>query len=145
MYLIDDVAQQAWCHMTCSRAQQRFKLCSMCANVSLMLFDAFYFASLLPRPDAALTWPPEEKLSNEDTKPGSTAAAVEKETLPPLGVAVTTEKDGPADSKPKQENLTEDKGMELMDAHEEGAHSESKEQALIRLQNFIWLASQESH
>lgn len=41
------------------------------------------------------------------------------------------------DSKPMQEDLTEDKDMELLDAHEEDAHSESKEQALIRLQNFI--------
>lgn len=89
-------------------------------------------------PDAALTWlPDKEERSKEEAKPVPTAAAAEKDALPPQGGVVNTEKEGPVDSKTMQENLTEDQDMELLDAHEEDAHSESKEQALIRLQNFI--------
>lgn len=79
----------------------------------------------------------DKEVLKEDAKPVPTAAAAEKDVLPPLGGVVTTEKDGPVESKPVQDNFTEDKDMELLDAHEEDAHSESKEQALIRLQNFI--------
>lgn len=107
----------------------------MCDHVSL--FYAFYLASLLPYHDPALTWLPDEEPSKEEAKPVPTAAAAEKDVLPPLGGVVATEKDEQMDSKLMQENLTEDKDMELLDAHEEDAHSESKEQALIRLQNFI--------
>lgn len=90
-----------------------------------------------PHPDAALTSLPDKKLFKEDAKPVATAATGEKDVLLPLDGVVATEKDGPMETKPIQDNLTEDKDMELLDAHEEDAHSESKEQALIRLQNFI--------
>lgn len=69
----------------------------------------------------------DEEPSKEEAKPVPTAVAAEKDVLPPLGGVVTTEKDEPMDSKPMQENLTEDKDMELLDAHEEDAHSEKKD------------------
>lgn len=93
--------------------------------------------SLLPHPDAVLTSLSDKEPFKEEGKLVPTAASAQKDVLPPLGGVVSTEKDGPMDSKPIQDNLTEDKDMELLDAHEEDAHSESKEQALIRLQNFI--------
>lgn len=87
-------------------------------------------------PDAAVAWLPEKDTSKGEDKPVSTAAAAKQDVLPPLEGAATTGKDG-ADASKLEDNLTEDTGMELMDAHEEGAHSESKEQAFIRLQSFI--------
>lgn len=57
--------------------------------------------------------------------------------MAPQGGVVTTDKDDLMDSEHIHDNLNEDKDMELLDAHEEDTHSESKEQALIRLQNFI--------
>lgn len=84
-----------------------------------------------------LTSLPEKEPFKEDVKPVPTAAPVEKDVVAPQGGVVTTEKDDPMDSKHMRDNLTEDNDMELLDVHEEDAHSESKEQALIRLQNFI--------
>lgn len=92
---------------------------------------------ILPHHDIPLTAPPDEEHLKEDVKPVPTVTMVKKDLLAPLDGVVTTEKDGPMDSKHIQDNLTEDKDMELLDAHEEDAHSDSKEQALIRLQNFI--------
>lgn len=66
-----------------------------------------------------------------------TAAAAKQDVLPPLEGTVTTGKDRVDASKLFKDNLTEDTGVELMDAHGEGTHSESKEQAFIRLQSFI--------
>lgn len=108
-------------------------LCALMPHIVLCIPSS----SLLTHPDAALTSLPDKDPIKEVDKTVPTGATDEKDVLPPLGGVVTTEKDGEMDSKPIQDNLTEDKDMELLDAHEEDAHSESKEQALIRLQNFI--------
>lgn len=100
-------------------------------------FFLIYFFFYPNCPDASVAWLPGKDTSKGEDKPVPTAAAAKQDVLPPLGGAVTTGKDGADASKLFKDNLTEDTGVELMDAHEEGAHSESKEQAFIRLQSFI--------
>lgn len=109
-------------------------ICVTCI-VSIIWKPTFCHTSLLPHPDTALTSLPDKEPFKD--KAVSTVATAEKDVPPPLGGVVTTEKDSLMDSKAVQDNLTEDKDMELLDDHEEDPHSESKEKALIRLQNFI--------
>lgn len=107
----------------------------VCSHVSLLY--AFCYSALLPRPNAALTSLPDKEPLKEDAVPLPSVAAAVKDDLPPLGGVDAEEKEAPMDNKAMQENLAEDKDMELLDAHEEDDHSDSKDSALLRLQNLI--------
>lgn len=75
-------------------------------------------------PDVPVDQPPEKYLSTAESQSVPSAVAVKQDTLLPPEGAVETEKGEAETSKPLKNNLTEDKAMEVMDAHEEGAQTE---------------------
>ncbi|XP_070821568.1 Golgi membrane protein 1 isoform X2 [Chaetodon trifascialis] len=73
--------------------------------------------------DAQADMKPAKDLSEVESRSVPSAAAVKQDTLlPPEGTVLTEEK--AEKSKLLTNNLTEDKDMELMDAHEEDTHTE---------------------
>ncbi|XP_008302160.1 Golgi membrane protein 1 isoform X2 [Stegastes partitus] len=72
-------------------------------------------------PDAPVELPRTKVLSKAESDPS--AAAVKQDVLPQEGAVKTDESDGET-IKLLKNNLTEDKDMEVMDAHEEGAQTE---------------------
>lgn len=91
----------------------------------------FYF----PGPDAPVDLAPVKDLSAVESQPVPSAAAVKQDILlPPVGALTTEDGEGGAD-KVLNNNLTEDKEMEVMDAHEEGAQTEGKELAFCVSEN----------
>lgn len=58
-------------------------------------------------------------------------AAVKQDIVLPPGAAVTTEKGVPETSKLLEENLTEDKEVELMADHEDGTQTEGNVHAFL--------------
>lgn len=81
----------------------------------------------IPGPDAPVDLTPAKDLSEVEFQSVPSAAAVKQDILLPPEGAVATEEGEAETSKPLKNNLTEDKEMELMDAHEEGAQTEGKE------------------
>lgn len=71
---------------------------------------------------------PPKDLSKLESKPVPSAAAVKQDILPPPEGAVKTQNDEASEtSKLLKNNLTEEKEVELMDAHEQGTQTEGKE------------------
>ncbi|KAK9522833.1 hypothetical protein VZT92_019275 [Zoarces viviparus] len=73
-------------------------------------------------PDAPVDLAPQKDLSKAESAPS--AAAVKQDILLPPEEAVETEEGEAETGGPLKNNLTEDKEMEVMDAHEEGAQTE---------------------
>ncbi|XP_041793079.1 Golgi membrane protein 1 [Chelmon rostratus] len=74
--------------------------------------------------DAQVDLEPAKDLSEVESQSVPSAAAVKQDTLlPPEGTVMTEEIEAET-SKLVKNNLTEEKDMELMDAHEEGTHTE---------------------
>lgn len=90
-----------------------------------------FFPCLLPcyvtGPDAPADLSPAKDFSEVESQPIPSAAAVKQDILPPPVGAVTTDEGEEETSKLVKNNLTDDKDMELMDVHEEGAQTEGKE------------------
>lgn len=63
-------------------------------------------------------------------------AAVKQDILLPPGGAVTTEKGVPETSKLLENNLTEDKEVELMDVQEDGTQTEGNELVFLDFRHF---------
>lgn len=74
-------------------------------------------------PDAPVELPLAKDLSKAESESVPSDAAVEQDLLPQEG-AVKTDETEAETSKLLKDNLTEDKDMEVMDAHEEGAQTE---------------------
>ncbi|KAM6945064.1 Golgi membrane protein 1 [Lycodopsis pacificus] len=75
-------------------------------------------------PDAPVDLAPQKDLSKAESQSAPSAAAVKKDILLPPVEAVETEEGEAETGEPLKNNLTEDKEMEVMDAHEEGAQIE---------------------
>ncbi|XP_036954911.1 Golgi membrane protein 1 isoform X2 [Acanthopagrus latus] len=75
-------------------------------------------------PDAPADLSPAKDFSEVESQPIPSAAAVKQDILPPPVGAVTTDEGEEETSKLVKNNLTDDKDMELMDVHEEGAQTE---------------------
>ncbi|XP_028269162.1 Golgi membrane protein 1 isoform X2 [Parambassis ranga] len=73
-------------------------------------------------PNAPVALPPTKDLSKVESVPSATT--VKQDILPPPEGAVKTEQSDAEASKPLKNNLTENKDMEVMDAHEEGVQTE---------------------
>ncbi|TDH12772.1 hypothetical protein EPR50_G00051260 [Perca flavescens] len=67
---------------------------------------------------------PEKDLSKVESQAVPSAAAVKQDTLLPPEGAVNTQEGEAETSEPLKNNLTEDKDVEVMDAHEEGTQTE---------------------
>ncbi|XP_054466782.1 Golgi membrane protein 1 isoform X2 [Anoplopoma fimbria] len=79
---------------------------------------------IVDRQDAPVDPSPGRDISKVESQSAPSAAAVKQDILLPPEGAVETE-EGEAETKePMKNNLTEDKDMEVMDAHEEGAQTE---------------------
>lgn len=74
---------------------------------------------------------PEKDPSKAEPQSVPSPAAVKKDILLPPEGAVKTEKDVPESSKHLEENLTEDKEVELMDVHEDGTQIEGNVLAFL--------------
>ncbi|XP_078106980.1 Golgi membrane protein 1 isoform X3 [Sander vitreus] len=68
--------------------------------------------------------PPEKDLSKVESQSVPSAAAVKQDILLPAEGAVKTQEGEAETSEPLKNNLTEDKNVEVMDAHEEGTQTE---------------------
>ncbi|XP_031165123.1 Golgi membrane protein 1 isoform X3 [Sander lucioperca] len=68
--------------------------------------------------------PPEKDLSKVESQSVPSAAAVKQDILLPPEGAVKTQEGEAETSEPLKNNLTEDKYVEVMDAHEEGTQTE---------------------
>ncbi|XP_031165122.1 Golgi membrane protein 1 isoform X2 [Sander lucioperca] len=75
-------------------------------------------------PDAPVDLPPEKDLSKVESQSVPSAAAVKQDILLPPEGAVKTQEGEAETSEPLKNNLTEDKYVEVMDAHEEGTQTE---------------------
>lgn len=91
-----------------------------CVNAHLCLTLSLFFAPFPIDPVALLEKDPSKAESQSVPSP----AAVKQDILLPPEGAVTTEKAVPESSKLLEENLTEDKEVELMDVHEDGTQLE---------------------
>ncbi|XP_073321672.1 Golgi membrane protein 1 isoform X3 [Pagrus major] len=76
-------------------------------------------------PDATADLTPAKDFSDVESPSLPSAAAVKQDILPPPVGAVATEEGEAETSKLVKNNLTDDKDMELMDVHEEGAQTEA--------------------
>ncbi|XP_076587168.1 Golgi membrane protein 1 isoform X2 [Chaetodon auriga] len=79
-------------------------------------------------PDAQVDMQLAKDLSEVESRSVPSAAAVKQDTLLPPEGTILTEKIEAEKSKLVTNNLTEDKDMELMDAHEEDTRTEVKQQ-----------------
>lgn len=89
--------------------------------LTLSLFFSPHFFVPFPIDPVALL---EKDPSKAETQSVPSSAAVKQDILLPPEGAVTTEKGVPESSKLLEENLTEDKEVELMDVHEDGTQIE---------------------
>lgn len=96
---------------------------SKCRPSCYTCFLPYYF----PVPDAPADLPTVKDLSKADFQSVPSAAAVKQDILLPPEGGVNTQEGEAEASKLLKNNLTEDKEMEVMDAHEEGAQTEGKE------------------
>lgn len=88
-----------------------------------------------PGPDAPVDLTPAKDLSEVESQSVPSAAAVKQDILLPPEGAVATEEGKAETSKLLKNNLTEDKEVEVMDAHEEAAQTEGKELAFYISEN----------
>ncbi|XP_068559648.1 Golgi membrane protein 1 [Cebidichthys violaceus] len=81
-------------------------------------------------PDAPVDLAPQKDLSKAESQSAPSAAAVKQDILLPPEEAVETEEGEAETGEPLKNNLTEDKEVEVMDAHEDGAQTEEADLGL---------------
>lgn len=86
-----------------------------------------FLSSCFLGPDATLHLIPLNGLPKGESQAASSAAAVKQDILPPPEGAVKSQDAETETSKFIKNNLTEEKDMEFMDAHEEGTQTEGGE------------------
>lgn len=95
--------------------------CTLCTCCNCFL--SYYFLG----PDATVQLSLHKDLPKGESQPDPSAAAVKQDILPPPEGAVKTQDSEAETSKLFKNNLTEEKDMEVMDAHEEATRTEGKE------------------
>lgn len=99
----------------------------MCLYISIRSHWPCCLPCFFKGSDAQVDLEPAKDLSEVESQSVPSAAAVKQDTLlPPEGTVMTEEIEAET-SKLVKNNLTEEKDMELMDAHEEGTHTEGRD------------------
>lgn len=102
-----------------------------CALSFFPCFLPCYFTG----PGAPADLSPAKEFTEVESQSSPSAAAVKQDVLPPPVGAVTADEGEEEASKLVNNNLTDDKDMELIDVHEDGTQTEGKESHFYVLEN----------